>query len=110
MDLPTRLGNYELIELVGTGGQGSVYKAIDTALQRVVAVKIFSYGGGSPSGQQIAAFIYEARLASALDHPNICTIYSLVEDEPYTYMVMEFVEGKNVFELACGRPLESTLR
>lgn len=106
MELPTSLGKYELLELIGYGGQGKVYRALDTSLQRIVAIKVFFSGKGAGDRQRLAGFIYEARLASALDHPNICTVYSLVEDGEHPYMIMEYVEGKNLFELAYGRPLE----
>lgn len=99
------LGNYKLLELIGKGGQGKVYKALDTKLNRIVAIKVF-FANDKYRRQKLASFKYEARLASALDHPNICTIYALFEDESHTYMAMEFVEGNNLFELAYGRPLE----
>jgi len=99
------LGDYELLELVGKGGEGEVYKALDTKLKRPVAVKIFT-AEGEHRRQKLASFKNEARLASSLNHPNIGTIYGFVEEENHTFIVMEYVEGKNLFELAFGRPLE----
>ncbi|MEJ7862066.1 MAG: serine/threonine-protein kinase [Pyrinomonadaceae bacterium] len=99
------LGDYEILELGGKGGQGEVYKALDTKLKRPVAVKIFT-AEGEHRRQKLASFKNEARLASSLNHPNICTIYGFVEEENHTFIVMEYVEGKNLFELAFGRPLE----
>ncbi len=99
------LGDYEILELVGKGGQGEVYKALDTKLKRPVAVKIFT-AEGEHRRQKLASFKNEARLASSLNHPNIGTIYGFVEEENHTFIVMEYVEGKNLFEIAFGRPLE----
>lgn len=106
-----KLGQYDLIEMIGKGGQGVVYKALDTEFGRNVAIKVFA-AEGATRRQKLARFKYEAHLAAALDHPNICTMYALLEDDDHTYMVMEYVEGKNLFELAYKRPLsvESVLR
>lgn len=101
-----RLGDYELLELIGKGGHGRVYKALDTRLRRIVAIKVVSPRDDVHGRRQLADFTYEARIASSLNHPNICTVYSLVEDEDRAYMVMEYVDGKNLYELAYGRPLE----
>lgn len=99
------LGDYQILELIGKGGQGEVYKALDTKLKRPVAIKIFTAEGNNRR-QKLASFKYEAQLASSLDHPNLCTIYGFFEEQDYTFIVMEYVEGKNLFELASGRPLE----
>jgi serine/threonine protein kinase len=105
MAINQTLGDYELLELVGKGGQGRVYKAFDTKLKRLVAIKVFHPKGDENRHKKLASFKYEARLASALDHPNICTIYALLEGDEYTYTVMEYVDGKNLFDVAYGRPL-----
>ena len=109
--LNKKLGQYEILEIVGKGGQGIVYKAYDAELGRDVAIKVFA-AKEEVRRQKLARFKYEAHLAAALDHPNICTMYALFEDEDHTYMVMEYVEGKNLFELAFKRPLaiDSALR
>lgn len=109
--LNKKLGQYDIIETIGKGGQGIVYKAFDTEFSRNVAIKVFEAAEGTRR-QKLARFKYEAHLAAALDHPNICTMYALLEDDDHTYMVMEYVEGKNLFELAYKRPLsvESVLR
>ena len=106
MAIKESLGDYELLELVGKGGQGRVYKAFDTKLKRTVAIKVFHPIHDDYREKKLASFKYEARLASALNHPNICTVYALFEDDENTYTVMEYIEGKNLFELAYRRPLE----
>ena len=106
MKINQTLGDYELLELVGDGGQGRVYKAFDTKLKRLVAVKVFHPRGDGNRRKKLASFKYEARLASALNHPNVCAIYALLEDDEHTYTVMEYVDGKNLFEIAYARPLE----
>lgn len=105
------LGQYTILETVGKGGQGVVYKAFDNEAGQNVAIKVFA-AKEEVRRQKLARFKYEAHLASALDHPNICTMHGFAEDETHTYMVMEYVEGKNLFELAFARPLsiETTLR
>lgn len=100
------LGDYRLLELIGEGGQGMVYKAFDTKLKRIVAIKIFHPKNDENRSQKLASFKYEARLASALDHPNICRIYALIEEGDTACTVMEYIEGENLFETAYGRPLE----
>lgn len=105
MEPETILGDYKVLELIGKGGQGRVYKALDLNLKRVVALKIF-FARDEFRRQKLASFKYEARLASALNHPNICTVYGLFDDEDHTYMVMEYVAGKNLYEVAYHRPLE----
>jgi serine/threonine-protein kinase len=84
MSLPSgsRLGPYEIVALIGAGGMGEVYKARDTRLDRVVAIKI-----GSP--QFVSRFEREARAIAALSHPHICALYDIGPD----YLVMEYVEG-----------------
>lgn len=109
--LNRKLGQYDLLDIIGKGGQGVVYKAFDAEHGRDVAIKVFA-AKEEVRRQKLARFKYEAHLAAALDHPNICTMYALFEDEDHTYMVMEYVEGKNLFELAFKRPLaiDSALR
>lgn len=102
--LNTKLGRYDLLEIIGKGGQGIVYKAFDTKLNRNVAIKVFA-AEGDTRRRKLARFKYEAHLAAALDHPTICTIHDFFEDKDHTYMVMEYVAGKNLFELAFARPL-----
>lgn len=93
MSLNQSLGDYQLLELIGKGGQGQVYKALDTKLKRVVAIKVF-HPGDDDRRRKLASFKHEARLGSALNHPNRCTVYALFENENDTYLVMEYIEGK----------------
>ena len=101
----TRLGHYEIRSVIGAGGQGEVYKAIDTTLDRSVVIKILPPEQRvKPS--QLARFEREAKLASALDHPNICTIHGLSEVGDLRFIAMQYVKGRTVRELVNGRPLE----
>ncbi len=102
-----KLGNYRILEKIGAGGQGTVYKATDTKLGRPVVIKVLP-PELTVKEANLKRFEREARLASALDHPNICTIYDLNEIDGVHYIAMQFVEGKNVRELVNGRPLDLT--
>jgi serine/threonine-protein kinase len=97
--------NYRILEKLGEGGQGAVYKAVDTLLGRPVVIKVLSPEmTAKPSNLQ--RFEREARLCSALDHPNICTIYGLHEADGVRFIAMQYIEGRNVRQLVNGRPLE----
>src|SRR5437763_15838918 len=99
------LRNYRITDKLGVGGQGAVYKATDTKLGRPVVIKVIP-PELSAKKANLKRFEREARLASSLDHPNICTIFELDEAEGVHYIAMQFVEGKNVRQLVAGRPLE----
>src|SRR5438309_1954208 len=99
------LGNYNITQKIGAGGQGTVYKATDTRLGRNVVVKVLP-AELTAKETNLKRFDREARLASALDHPNICTIFDLGEAEGSHYIAMQYVEGRNVRQLVNGRPLE----
>ncbi|HEX6626003.1 MAG TPA: serine/threonine-protein kinase, partial [Pyrinomonadaceae bacterium] len=101
----TRLGHYEIRSALGAGGQGEVYKAVDTTLDRPVVIKVLS-PEQTVRPASLARFEREARLASSLDHPNICTIHGLHESNGVRFIAMQYVEGRNVRELVAGRPLE----
>jgi len=98
------LGHYKLLEELGHGGMGTVYKARDLALDRIVVVKVLS-PDLMADAEARRRFWREARLASALDHPNICTIYGIEEAEGYSFIVMQYIEGKTLKKLIGGRPL-----
>src|ERR1700755_2011822 len=100
-----KLGNYRILEKIGAGGQGTVYKATDTKLGRAVVIKVLP-PELTIKEANLKRFEREARLASSLDHPNICTIFDLDEVEGVHFIAMQFVEGKNVRQLVAGRPLE----
>jgi len=100
-----KLGNYRILEKIGAGGQGTVYKATDTKLGRPIVVKVLP-PELTVKEANLKRFEREARLASALDHPNICTIFDLNDDDGVHFIAMQFVEGKNVRELVNGRPLD----
>lgn len=94
----TKLGPYEIIELLGAGGMGEVYRARDARLDRMVAIKILP-AAFSADSDRLHRFAQEARSASALNHPNIITIYELGQDGSTHYIAMELVEGKTLREL-----------
>jgi predicted ATPase len=94
----TKLGPYEIIAPLGAGGMGEVYRAQDTRLDRSVAIKILP-DAFSADSDRLRRFEQEARSASALNHPNIITIYELGKDGSTRYIAMELVEGKTVREL-----------
>ena len=98
------LDHYRILEKIGEGGQGSVYKAVDNKLGRTVAVKVLP--PEAVTQKNLRYFEREARLASALDHPNICTILDLGEIDGLYFIAMQYVEGKNVRQLVNRRPLE----
>lgn len=100
-----KLGNYRILEKIGAGGQGTVYRATDTKLGRAVVVKVLP-PELTVKEANLKRFEREARLASALDHPNICTIFDLNDIEGVHFIAMQYVEGKNVRELVNGRPLD----
>jgi predicted ATPase len=94
----TQLGPYEIVAPLGTGGMGEVYRARDTRLDRSVAIKILP-ATCSTDGERLQRFEQEARSASALNHPNIVTIYALGAEDATHYIAMELVEGKTLREL-----------
>ncbi len=103
-----RLGAYEITALRGLGGQGEVYKATDTRLDRTVAIKVLpSHLAGNSLLKE--RFEREARTAGSLNHPNICTIYDIgQQDTPkgaVDFMVMEFIDGMTLAERLATGPL-----
>lgn len=101
----SQINQYKILEKIGSGGQGTVYKALDTKLNRTVVIKVLP-----PELTQKTAnfkrFEREAQLCSQLDHPNICTIYDFHSADGVFYIAMQSIEGKNVRQLVAGRPLE----
>jgi serine/threonine protein kinase len=103
------LGHYRVLSKVGEGGMGVVYRAHDEVLHRDVALKALSEPVIERLGKE--HLLHEARSSSALNHPNICTVYEIVEIDGTLYIVMELVEGKPLSELIgdTGLPVESAL-
>src|SRR6266403_5814097 len=101
----TKLGRYEIRSKIGAGGMGEVYLAQDTKLDRKVALKILpaELAGNSDRMQR---FVQEAKAASALNHPNIITIYEIDETESGHFIATEFIDGETLRECALKAPLK----
>ncbi len=99
-----KLGRYNILSAIGVGGMGEVYLAEDTSLERKVAIKILGKEFNDDA-ERLGRFVQEARSASALNHPNILTIYEITKEKDTNYIVSEYVEGDTVKRiLKSGRP------
>ena len=101
----TLLDHYRILSAIGVGGQGEVYKAVDTTLDRTAVIKVLP-PEQTVKPSSLERFRREAKLAASLDHPNICTIHGLYEVDDVRFIAMQYVEGRTVRQLVAGRPLE----
>jgi hypothetical protein len=95
---PSQIGRYHILDTIGAGGIGRVYRANDPALQRVVAVKVPRFDGAPGAQAQVARFLREARAAARVRHAQICPIHDVGVDQGRPYVVMAFVEGSSLAE------------
>ncbi|MGI9101619.1 MAG: protein kinase domain-containing protein [Terriglobales bacterium] len=100
----TKFGNYKIEQKLGEGGMGVVYLAVDTDLDRRVALKTLS-AGGSQDDELVQRFLREAKAASRLQHPSIVTLYHFGLEGSTRYMVMEYIEGSTLRKAISGRPM-----
>jgi serine/threonine-protein kinase len=97
--------HYRVVEKIGEGGQGTVYKVFDTTLDRPAVIKVLP-PDLTDSASNLVRFEREAKLASSLDHPNICTIFGLHKVGDVQFIAMQYIEGRNVREIVDGKPLD----
>ena len=108
MKIPRSLGRYEVVDLIGQGGMGALYRARDPRIGRYVAIKLLRRDYDTPELRD--RFSREARAAGSLSHPNIVTIYDVGEEDGLPFIAMEYVRGETFADLVCLRPPLSVLR
>jgi serine/threonine protein kinase len=106
--IPQHLGRYEVVDLIGQGGMGALYRARDPRIGRYVAIKLLRRSYDTPELRD--RFSREARAAGSLSHPNIVTIYDVGEDDGLPFIAMEYVRGETFADLVCLRPPLSVAR
>lgn len=105
----SRLGSYEVTAKIGQGGMGEVYKATDTRLDRTVAIKVLlAHVADDPDLRQ--RFEREAKTISSLNHPHICTLHDIGQQDGIDYLVMEYLEGETLAARLTKGPLPTELR
>jgi serine/threonine protein kinase len=100
-----KIGHYEVVKKLGSGGMGEVYLALDSKLNRSVALKVL-FKNVSSSDESKRRLMREACAAATLDHPNICAIYEISESDEYSFIVMQYVEGETLAEMLEHGPLD----
>ena len=103
--IPETIAHYRIIKKFGAGGMGEVYLALDTKLDRKVAIKILRQDSLADENLK-KRLLREAQAAAKLDHPNICAIYDVNEADSFTFIVMQYIEGESVAEKMERNPLE----
>jgi predicted ATPase/tRNA A-37 threonylcarbamoyl transferase component Bud32 len=102
----SRVGPYEIVSLLGSGGMGEVYLALDPRLRRQVAIKVLRPGSGDDDLAK-RRLLREAQTAARLDHPNICTVYEVGEDDGRAFIVMQFIEGETLASRLSRKSLDA---
>ncbi|HEX6505283.1 MAG TPA: protein kinase [Terriglobales bacterium] len=100
---PTHIGRYEILSVIGRGGMGVVYKAVDPRIGRWVAIKVLT--SAFDQGDALARFYREAKYTGSLQHQNIVTLYELGDQEGYPYLVMEYLEGRGLDAIIADKDL-----
>src|SRR5215831_18049736 len=99
-----QLGHYKILDRIGSGGMGEVYRARDTRLGRTVAIKVLPAAFADDPDRR-ERFLREARAAAALSHPNIAALYEVGEDQGQLFLAFEFVPGETLGAVVGGRPM-----
>lgn len=97
--IPVQIGRYRIQSRIGAGGMGTVFRAIDPSLDRIVAIKIPHFHQKQNSAQASERFLREARAAAQVHHPNVCPIHDLGEYESAPYLVLPYLEGPNLADV-----------
>ena len=104
-----RLGPFEILAPLGAGGMGEVYRARDTRLDRIVAIKLLPSALVNEPGRRVDRFRQEARAVARITHPNICTLHDIGEDGSAVFLVMEYVDGSTLAQRLEDGPLPLSL-
>ena len=101
-DAPKKISKYDVVDLIGKGGMGVVYKAVDRALGRLVAIKVVN---GAAQHSELERFYREAQFTASLRHPNIVVVYDLGDFEGRPYLVMEYLDGPSLESMLSTKTL-----